>query len=407
MAETAWMMVADYPVRPAEEDLLSFFGVPPDPVSQLDENISRKRRYWHKAAQTAPPEGRRRAEAIKEAIREASNALKRGGEASGGSTTTDGSVDPSILHDPKTVEELWRVIQRLIFRQRYDEAVDCAARAEKKWPSSVEPVVAFAWAVQMAIAQESTSVSGAATIKAIQGLEKVISSGGDAREYRIIAGLLDATGRTQEALARLNDAGRVLVPFPADMLGLRVTLLARSGDIDDAMVTAVAAVNERPSDDGIRGECVDALLQFALRSLLPVTSSEDATQYGRLVRVAAWCAKGVPDLEDRVRVHRLWAANCDQRVFAGNPALRSFVAIVSGFLLLPLYNYLRCRPSWQILNEGPIERGSAKRRKIRNFAFYQVASSPHVELAHRGARESFAWAPDPEAWPELSSLLDL
>jgi len=406
MTETTWLVIADYPARPSERDLLSFFGVPPDPASQLDENISRKRRYWHKAAQTAPAEGRRRAEAIKEAIREATNALKRGGEASGGGAKTDGSPDVSVRHDPKTLEELWRIIQSLIFRQRYQDAVECAARAEKKWPSSVEPVVAFAWTVQMGIAQEGTGIPAAAVAKAIQGLEGVISSGGDAREYRIIAGLLDSTGRTQEALSRLNDAARVVVPFPADMLGLRVTLLARVGDINDAMVTAVAAVNESPSDDGIRGECVDALLDFALSSLLPVTSAEDAVRYGRLVRVAAWCAKGVPDLEDRVRVHRLWAANCDQRVFSGNPALRSFVAIISGFLLLPVYNHVRCRPSWQILNEGPVGEGSPKRRRIRNFAFYQVASSPHVQLAHRGARENFPWAPDAEGWPELSSLLD-
>ena len=405
MTQTAWLTTADYPARPTATDLLSFFGVPPDPESQLDENINKKRRYWHKAAQTAPPEGRARALAIKDAIKEAANALKRGSEARGGQTGTEVPIDASTWQDPKSVEELWRVIQRLIFRQRYTDAVECAKAGARKWPSSTEPFVAFAWTVQMAVTQGSTGLPSETVVQAVTVLERVMRSGASAREYRILIGLLQAAGRIRDALERSYQAEKVLHPFPADMLGLRVALQARAGDINSAMVTAVAAVHGNPTDDGIRAECVDALLAFALENLLPVTSAEAATAYGRLVRVAAWCAEGVADLEDRVRLHRLWAANCAQGVFAGNHALRSFVAIISGFLLLPVYNSMASRPSWQILHEGPVTEGRAKRRKMKNVAFYQVASSPHVKTVHAAATSPFPWAHESGRWPDIEALV--
>jgi len=405
MTQTAWLTTADYPARPTATDLLSFFGVPPDPESELDDNINKKRRYWHKAAQTAPPEGRARALAIKDAIKEAANALKRGSEAHGGQTGSEVPLDASALHDPKTVEELWRVIQRLIFRQRYTDAIECAKAGAKKWPSSTEPFVAFAWTVQMALTQDNTGLPPATVEQAITVMERVMRSGAGAREYRILSGLLQGAGRIREALDLSYQAEQALHPFPADMLGLRVALLARAGDIDDAMVTAVTAVHGKPTDDGIRAECVDALLALALENLLPVTSAEAAIAYGRLVRVAAWCAEGVADLEDRVRLHRLWAANCAQGVFAGNHALRSFVAIISGFLLLPVYNNVASRPSWQILHEGPVTEGRAKRRKMKNVAFYQVASSPHVRTVHADARAPFPWAHESGRWPDIEALV--
>jgi hypothetical protein len=404
MTATAWLTIEDYPPRPTTNDLLSFFGIPPSSPSELDDNINKKRRFWHKAAQTAPPEGRERALAISQAIKEAANALKRGAEAQGGGAASDSTFDASAIHDPRTIDELWRVIQRLIFRQRFREAVELARAGSEKWPTSTEPFVAFAWTVQMAIAQGSTDVAPTTLGQAINVLEMVMRTTGGVREYRIMIGLLQAAGRTDDALRTSYEAEKALQPFPADMLGVRVALLARNGDLNGALVTAAAAVHRNPSDDGTRAECVDALLRFAIDRLLPVRTQETAAVYGRLVRVAAWCAQGVPDLEDRVRLHRLWAANCGQRVFAGNPALRSFVAIISGFTLLPVYNAMASRPSWQVLLDGPASKGRAKRRKMRNAAFYQVASSPHVYAVHETVSQQLPWTESGQ-WPDLEPLL--
>ena len=274
-----------------------------------------------------------------------------------------------------------------------------------KWPNNTEPFVAFAWTVNTALTQGGTELPAATVGQAIKVMERVLQASTGAREYRILIGLLMGAGRIDDALRRSFEAENFLRPFPADMLGLRVGLYARAGDINAAMVTAVAAVHGNPADDGIRGECVDALLNFALRDILPVMSAEEATAYVRLVRVASWCADGVADLEDRVRLHRLWAASCAQRVFAGNPALRSFVAIITGFLLLPVYNNASSRPSWQILQEGPVMDGRAKKRKMKNVAFYQVASSPYVQKIHGDAKTSFAWAHESGRWPDLEALV--
>ena len=400
----AWLTLQDYPQNPTHGDLLSFFGVPPDPEERLDENISKKRRYWSKAAQTAPLEGRNRANAIVQAIKEAASAIKRGSEASGGGTTSDRRVDPSAQHDPRTLEELWQIIQRLIYRQRFRDAVQCAQVGANKWPDSSEPLVAFAWSVQMGLADGSLEIPEKVVDRAIRAMQHAMAFQTGAREFRILIGLLQSAGRGGEALKESFKAETLISPFPADLLGTRVALQVRVGQIDQAMKTAARAVFRDPADDNIRAECVDALLQFAVDKLLPVASEESAMHYGRVIRVAAWCADGVPDLEDRVRLHRLWATNCNQRVFTGNVAFRSFAAIISGFLLLPLYNHMASKPTWEVLNLGPAVDGRG--RKQKNFAFYQVAASGHVQAVHEEIMTRFVWANQSGQWPELSSLIE-
>jgi hypothetical protein len=71
-----------------------------------------------------------------------------------------------------------------------------------------------------------------------------------------------------------------------------------------------------------------------------------------MVDVAAWCSDGVPEAEDQVRVHRMWAANAGQRVFTGSWKLRSFLAVCTGFISLPIHNYVGSSPAWNVFSEG-------------------------------------------------------
>jgi len=94
-----------------------------------------------------------------------------------------------------------------------------------------------------------------------------------------------------------------------------------------------------------------------------------------MVDVAAWCSYGVPEAEDKVRVHRMWAANAGQRVFTGSWKLRSFLAVCTGFISLPIHNYVRSSPAWRVFSEG-----LGKEEITESFAI--VASPQYVQDAH-------------------------
>jgi hypothetical protein len=108
--------------------------------------------------------------------------------------------------------------------------------------------------------------------------------------------------------------------------------------------------------------------------MLPIRSAADLTRYSELIGVAAWCAYGVPEAEDRVRPYRMWAINAGKRVFVGSDRMRSFLAVITGFISLPVHNYLRSQPAWQVFNEGM--------GKELTDAFFIVAAPAYVQRIH-------------------------
>jgi hypothetical protein len=62
-------------------------------------------------------------------------------------------------------------------------------------------------------------------------------------------------------------------------------------------------------------------------------------------------------------------------VFVGSWKLRSFLAVCTGFISLPIHNYLRSSPAWKVLSEG-------LGKTEHNDAFAIVASPQYVRRAH-------------------------
>ena len=108
--------------------------------------------------------------------------------------------------------------------------------------------------------------------------------------------------------------------------------------------------------------------------MLPIKSTADLDQFTEMVGVAAWCSYGVPEAEDRCGPYRMWATNAGKRVFVGSDRMRSFLAVITGFISLPIHNFVRSRPAWQVFNEG--------QDKPVTDAFFIVAAPAYVQQIH-------------------------
>lgn len=75
-----------------------------------------------------------------------------------------------------------------------------------------------------------------------------------------------------------------------------------------------------------------------------------------------------------MRAYRMWATNAAKRVFVGSDRMRSFLAVITGFLSLPMHNFLRSKPAWRVFNEG--------QNKELTDAFYIVAAPAYVQRIH-------------------------
>jgi hypothetical protein len=143
---------------------------------------------------------------------------------------------------------------------------------------------------------------------------------------------------------------------------------------DETMASAVRAVTRSGGAAAIRAQTADFLVDWAA-SMLPIKSDAELTRYTEMVDVAAWCSYGVPEAEDRVRAYRMWAVNAGKRVFVGSDRMRSFLAVLTGFISLPVHNFMRSKPAWRVFSEG-------QGKEEITDAFYIVAAPAYVQKIH-------------------------
>jgi hypothetical protein len=152
----------------------------------------------------------------------------------------------------------------------------------------------------------------------------------------------------------------------------------------------------------MRSELVQMIIGRAVAELLPLDSAEAVREYQKVVATAAWIADGVPEAEDFVRVHRMWASNADQPVFGGNWQWRAFFGLITLFIALPLLNSSMAKPAWQVLMAGPSLEETGKRKGVvyaRNRAWFLVTLNAYIEPVHEKCR--LPWQERPGQWPEI------
>jgi tetratricopeptide (TPR) repeat protein len=356
MEVAPWLESFDLPAQPQPTDLRAFFGVPPDPEDKLDYNISKKRRHWRsKIREKVSSEvAKRKVDQALRIIAALEQQLKRG--------VIDEELDLQRLREEFSAEpetkvgelgDLWRILEELLASGRIDEALRVANDARKRFKGAAQAEAAFGWLAM--ISSRSGSASDVLRKEGVAALEAAIAAGEtNADTYTWKAVLLLDLNQPQEALATLEEAERVLKAPPGPwMHSHRCEAHAALGEPEKALEEAKRALGDGTEDLALRSNTVTALINAARVGLLPLSSDEQLHRYQDLIEWAAWCAKGAPEAEDRVRPYRLWAVEAESRAYTGRVEVRSIVAVASGFLLLPILNRMRSKPHWQVLYDGP------------------------------------------------------
>jgi hypothetical protein len=398
-----WLNTIDFAPVPTPRDLQEFFGIPPSPPEDLGANIREKRKYWKKKQQKARSDDALNfAGAVLQAIADGEDALTRGAAATGGgeSEFQPGATDRA----PASVEDVWQELERLLFRNRYRDALERVQRYEERWGTfprfvDMRSVVILEAMQNVPGLVLSPHVLGSAIAGARQVLDQI---GATEARYLTLVELLDVAGRSDEipaVFAEANQRLTVSASFRVRELAIRFkkeawpTLLRSCADI----------VLASGDDRALRSELVQMIIERAVSELLPLTSAAAVQQYQQVVATAAWIADGVPEAEDFVRVHRMWASNADQPVFGGNWQWRAFFGLITLFLALPLINGSMAKPAWQILLTGPAMGTQPKQRKAaamaQNRTWFLVTRNPYIAPVH--AKSKLPWQQQAGQWPNI------
>jgi hypothetical protein len=382
---TNWVQTVEIPEAPGEQDLRAFFGIPPDPEEELDANIRRKRRAWRSKVRErkASPAAEKKVAFALKLIDELERRLKRG--------VVDEEFDLEALREefadaPESrvdeLDDLWRVLEELLAAGRPDEALKVANDVRGRFPDEPQSHAGFAWIAAVASRSSSDATErmrqeglAAAQAALAGGVETV-----DSYSWTAILQLdLEEFAAARRTLAM---AARQLGELSPWLLSHRCEAHAGLGDIAAAGEDARAAVEQGGADSALRSNTVEALIAAMRAKLLPIDCDDSLRRYNDLVQLAAWCAVGVPEAEDRVRPYRLWAAQASSRAYVGSVPLRSLLAVASGFLLLPALNRSRSKPVWRVFVDGPERYGEISE---------VVVSSPIAGFVHEGLDHKLSW----------------
>jgi hypothetical protein len=372
----SWMTASKLPRGSSYQEMLKFFGIPPYSADRLDENISRKRRSWHHKGNCGNPVGRAKAKEVVALINNLALAVKRGvADDTGGGAETE--IPEAVF---RTLEELWKIISELVLADEYDAALHVAREAVSRWGLTPDAGSVLAWVVSTGF-NTGNLIHPGLLAEGMQAADVAVrGQAAEVRNWESKISLLVASSRMLEALASAGEAERALagrMTARLHILGARALMSLNRAE--EAMVAAIRAVNTALPDpdnaSAIRAEATELLVRWVAANLLPIKSPATLSRYVEMVNAAAWCSHGVPEAEDMVRVHRMWAVNAGKRVFVGSWKLRSFLAVCTGFISLPIHNYLRSSPAWHVFIEG-------LEQNRRGLSFTIVASPQYVQRAH-------------------------
>lgn len=385
-AEKAWLESSSVEVSPTPETAHQFFGVPPDPASDLERNIGRKRRHWKSKVRERRPSAAAQGK-VEEALR-IIDAL--GLYATRGLVPEiDLSEKPDGLRAPETVvndvDELWRILEELLVDGRLPGAIRTAADARTRFAGAPAASAAFAWVVSVA-SREDAELAMPLRGEAVAAANEAIAAGEQSPEcWTALAILQLDTADPEAALSTLTQAETRVEGGPTPWIrSHKAEALADLTRVEEAQRAAVEAVRSSEEDLALRFNTAMALMRMVTRTMLPIESDQMLTQYRDTVEVAAWCAIGAPDAEDLIRPFRLWGVEAGSKLYTGNLIRRSGWAVWTGFLVLPLLNRWKSKPQWKVFLEGP---GSV------DEGLFQISALGAIPMAvHHGLMDRLPWA---------------
>lgn len=401
--EVHWLNESDYAEDPTPRDLQEFFGIPPSPPEALASNIREKRKYWKKKQQKArADEALAKAGAVLQAIAEAEDALMRGGTASGGGTADTQTAAPDRA--PMSVEDVWRELERLLFRGRYRDALERVRLYDERWGQYPAFVDLRSLVILEAVKNVPEVTLRAGVLEsAIAGARQVLQQIGPTEaRYLTLVELLEVAGQAAGIPAVFAEANSRLPRISASFRVRELEVRFRREDWSSLLRYCVRLVRDSGDDRALRSELVQMIIGRAVTELLPLRSAEAVRQYQTVVATAAWIADGVPEAEEFVRTHRMWASNADQPVFGGNWQWRAFFGLITLFIALPYLNSHMAKPAWQVLLNGPSLDGGGKRKgsvPAQNRAWFMVTRNQYIQPVHGSCK--LPWQDRPGHWPEV------
>ena len=398
-----WLNTADFAQVPTPRDLQEFFGIPPSPSEALGSNIREKRKYWKKKQQKArADDALAYAGAVLQAIADAEDALTRGAAATGGGDT---EYQPGVSdRAPGSVEDVWRELERLLFRGRYREALERLQRYDERWGQ----YPAFVDVRSLVILEAAKNLPGitfrpGVLEAAIEGARQVLQQIGPSEaRYLTLVELLEVAGRVDEIPDVFAEADNRLERISASFRVRELEIRFKKEAWTSVLRHCVQLVRESGDDRALRSELVQMIIARATAELLPLQSAAAVREYQMVVATAAWIADGVPEAEDFVRSHRMWASNVDQPVFGGNWQWRAFVGLITLFIALPYLNSWMSKPAWQVLLNGPSLGEQEKKNgaaSSQNRAWFMVTRNEYIQPVHATCK--MPWQDKPGQWPEV------
>jgi hypothetical protein len=398
-----WLNTTDFAPVPTPRDLEEFFGIPPSPPEALGGNIREKRKYWKKKQQKARSEDALSfSGAVLQAIADAEDALKRGAAATGGG---DNEFQPGESdRAAASVDDVLRELERLLFRGRYRDALERVQRHEGRWGEYPSFVDMRSVVILEAVANlPGVALDPGILASAIAGARQVLQQMGPTEaRYLTLVELLEVAGRADEIPGVFAEADRQLTMLSASFRVRELAIRFKKESWTAVLRYCVALVRESSDDRALRSELVQMIIGRAVAELLPLKSAEAVQEYQKVVATAAWIADGVPEAEDFVRFHRMWASNADQPVFGGNWQWRAFFALITLFIVLPWLNSSMARPAWQVLLKGPSLAEPKKRSSAvsaQNRAWFLVTRNAYIGPVHD--KSKLPWQEKPGQWPEV------
>lgn len=406
-----WMDATEFAEVPTPRDLQEFFGIPPSPPDDLGANIRAKRKYWKKKEQKArSDDALNYAGAVLQAIADAEDALTRGAAATGGG---EGEFQPRASdRAPMSIDDVLRELERLLFRGRYRDALDRVQRYQERWHEYPR----FTDMRSVVILEAAQNVPGIVLDprvlqSAIGGAYQVLHQIGPTEAgYLTLIELLEIAGRAAEIPEVFAEAGRRLPQISAAFRVRELAIRFKSEPWNPLLRYCIELVRQSGDDRALRSELVQMIIGRASAELLPLNSAEAVRAYQTVVAAAAWIADGVPEAEDFVRTHRMWASNADQPVFGGNWQWRAFFGLITLFIALPLLNSSMAKPAWQVLMAGPSLAETSKTSKTskrkgavsaQNRAWFLVTLNAYIEPVHEKCK--LPWQERPGQWPEVDA----
>jgi len=395
MIDEQWRLLEE-PRSYAKQDILDFFGIPPHPEANLEQNIKDKRQFWGRRANGVS--GRETAGRIKDWIQKLSKLLEDGEFPDAPiAHSADGTF--RVLGDAQTPWELAEQLEMLLRQGDVSNVLAAASRALEKWPDDPEVLLSIALALSELLRDYENLAAE------VTGLtDRVTSAALAASPTSQFAWLARAryalgTGALAEVDGIESRAATHGVTLPAEVHGILAISSFRAGNIDGGVRQLIRQVDVSGGDPAVRSVATDAIVQEVILPLLPITDRKAAAAYTEAVNVAAWLAQGVPESEAELIAFRVWAQQAVGGVFIGDLMIKSFLGVLTGFLALPLYGRAASRAGWRVLRDGPTNKSSWRQ-------WILIADGEYVESMHSKAKRKFEWQQTVgEPWPNRDQVL--